>query len=375
MQNFGLLDFALVVGISQGIFLALAIQTIRDKNKKANQVLSILLVTASILLTGKFLYSFDKNNSFFFRIALFLDLLIFLFGPLLYMYFRRLIFDEKPAYIVPFFSFIPVGLMTVYYIWTLTHSHSEIVAMWFVGKLQTLFLLIETLGIGFNLYFCYHCYQLLKIYRKEAEDNLSYSQNLLPFLTVTVLVSAMFFMLWFVSYLFYYFLNIRSAIINYNTIWISFPVFMYAIGFYSLKQPHIFRIPLVKNEEYTKKERLEAEEIKVLKARLEQLMSIDKMHLNPKLTLMDLAKEMNTSTNNVSWLINNVYQCNFYDYVNQHRIQAFIEKVESGAYHKQTLLAMSLDSGFNSKSTFNKAFKTAMNDTPSNYIKTLKITG
>lgn len=97
-----------------------------------------------------------------------------------------------------------------------------------------------------------------------------------------------------------------------------------------------------------------------------------KIYLNNELTLKDLAQELGTTTNNVSWLLNNIHQCSFYDYINQYRVQEFILKIQNGEHFKHTILALSLDSGFNSKSTFNKAFKMVKNDTPSNYIKSLK---
>ena len=78
---------------------------------------------------------------------------------------------------------------------------------------------------------------------------------------------------------------------------------------------------------------------------------------------------LQTSTNNVSWLLNNVYETTFYDFVNRYRVEEFVQKVENNEHLRHTILALSLDVGFNSKSTFNKAFKLHKQDTPSNFIK------
>ena len=59
----------------------------------------------------------------------------------------------------------------------------------------------------------------------------------------------------------------------------------------------------------------------------------------------------------------------FYDFINHYRVKEFVKKVENQEHLKHTILALSMDVGFNSKSTFNKAFKDTMQDTPSNYIK------
>jgi len=170
-----------------------------------------------------------------------------------------------------------------------------------------------------------------------------------------------------------YYLQIYSSILSYDLVWTSIPIFIYVIGFYSLKQPEIFRVPLSKTKEKKSKERLENQTIQDLKRDLQHLMVKEKIYLNHKLTLVDLAKRLNTSTNNVSWLLNNIHKCSFYEYVNQYRVQTFIKKLKDGEHHNQTLLALSMDSGFNSKSTFNKAFKEVVNDTPSSYIKKLSV--
>lgn len=373
MPSFGIVDFVFFLGTSQGFFLAITIQMIQDKNKAANTILSLILTVASILLMGKFLFAFDAKNEWFFRIAIFLDTLIFVFGPLLYMYYRRLLFNENPKYTIPFYYFFPVLAMCGYYIWTLTYSHDELIVMVKQGKLIFPFFVIETLGIVFNFYFCYQCYILLSRYKKEEKKNLSYSQKVIPFLTAVLLIVTLFFVSWFASYIGRYFLKTYWSYINYNTTWIAFSIFVYIVGFYSLKQPGIFRVPFQENKTQKSKERLEGEEIERLKKSLKTLMVHKKIYLNHKLTLLELAQQLETTPNNVSWLLNNIHKCSFYDYINRYRVQEFIKKVENKEHQHHTLLALSLDSGFNSKSTFNKAFKTEMNDTPSNYIKKIEL--
>lgn len=98
-------------------------------------------------------------------------------------------------------------------------------------------------------------------------------------------------------------------------------------------------------------------------------MTNEKIFLQSDLTLADVAEMLQTSTNNVSWLLNQVYKTTFYDFINQYRVKEFVKKVENQEHLKHTILALSMDVGFNSKSTFNKAFKDTMQDTPSNYIK------
>ncbi|WP_375560005.1 helix-turn-helix domain-containing protein [Bernardetia sp. OM2101] len=82
-----------------------------------------------------------------------------------------------------------------------------------------------------------------------------------------------------------------------------------------------------------------------------------------------MAKKLDSSTHDLSWLLNTVYQKTFYDFVNEFRLKEFLSKIESQEYKQKTILALALEAGFNSKSTFNKVFKSTMQTTPSLYIK------
>jgi AraC-like DNA-binding protein len=112
---------------------------------------------------------------------------------------------------------------------------------------------------------------------------------------------------------------------------------------------------------------LSAEEER-LKKQLEKLMSIDKLFRNPLLTLFDVAKIMNSTPKNISRIVNNGFDLNFNDFVNGYRIQDVIERVKASETDYKTLLGIALDAGFNSKSTFNRAFKKHINKTPKAYF-------
>lgn len=373
MKTFELIDVIIFLGISQGIFLAIALQMIQNKNKLANQVLSSILLIATLMLIGRFFYTIKTTSVIFFRLALFVDVLVYIFGPLLYVYFRRLIFKEKGTFKLHWATFIPAACMLLYHFWTYQYSYSEFVTMVQKRSLIIPFFTIEITGILFNLYFWYRCFGLLRIYIKKEKDNLSYSQDIATYLKAFLWVFGAFLILWIVGFVQYYFLRIYMSFVNYNVVWISIPVFIYIIGFYSLKQPDIFRMPLAKKNSSKTKERLDIKEIQQLNTKLEKVMVQQKLYLDQKLTLVDLANSLEISTNKISWFLNNVHKTNFYEYINKYRVEAFIEKVQNGEHHDHTLLALAIDSGFNSKSTFNKAFRTFANDTPRAYIKKLSV--
>ncbi|WP_298541974.1 AraC family transcriptional regulator [uncultured Aquimarina sp.] len=371
MNSFGIVDLLLVLGISQGIFLAITLSLIHNKNKRANKILSFVLFIASLMLVGRICYP-RFSGALFFRIAGFVDTLIFVFGPLFYIYIRRLTFSESPDYKIPWYHFIPAFLHIAFFIWTLSFTIEELKIFVGQGGLDYVYFIVETTGLISNLVYMITSYHLLRVYKKVEKENLSYSQKVHTFLKFFLFGILMFLILWMISYA-NYFMRIKELyFISYHLIWMSIPIFIYIVGFFSLKQPEIFRVPLIKKKA-VQKGRLNGEELEILKKNLEDLMVHKKIYLNNELTLKDLSKELNTSTNNVSWLLNNIHKCSFYDYINTYRVQEFISKIQKGEHFNHTILALSLDSGFNSKSTFNKAFKMIKNDTPSNYIKKMGI--
>jgi AraC-like DNA-binding protein len=114
---------------------------------------------------------------------------------------------------------------------------------------------------------------------------------------------------------------------------------------------------------------LDPERSRQYAARLSRYMTDEKPFTEPELSLNDLAGRLSISPNQLSQVINEQFGKNFWDYVNQHRIQEVETQFQRGIHRKQTLLAIALDAGFNSKASFNRAFKKFTGQTPSEYLK------
>ena len=97
-------------------------------------------------------------------------------------------------------------------------------------------------------------------------------------------------------------------------------------------------------------------------------MDIDKVYLDPELTLTELAKKAGTNASLLSKVINTSYSQNFNDYVNRFRVAEAIRLMADPQYRNFNLLAIAYDAGFNSKSTFNRAFKKVTGVIPKDYL-------
>lgn len=99
-----------------------------------------------------------------------------------------------------------------------------------------------------------------------------------------------------------------------------------------------------------------------------EFMETHKPYLNNKLTLRDLADELNTSTNHLSQLINERLQKNFFTFINEYRVREFNKKITLGYHDSFTLTGVALDCGFSSRSSFYTVFKKLKGTTPAEYI-------
>jgi len=102
--------------------------------------------------------------------------------------------------------------------------------------------------------------------------------------------------------------------------------------------------------------------------KLKELMKTEKPYLEPKLTLSNLADELDISNNHLSQVINQYEEKNFFDFVNSYRVEEFKARAVDPANSNFSILAIALDSGFNSKSSFNQVFKKTTGKTPSQFM-------
>ena len=104
-----------------------------------------------------------------------------------------------------------------------------------------------------------------------------------------------------------------------------------------------------------------------LSERLREYMKKEKPYLNQSLTLKDLAKAMDTYPHYITQVLNTIFNQNFYDFVNEYRVEEAERQLTAPSKAKFTILSIAYDCGFNSKATFNRVFKEKKGVTPSEY--------
>lgn len=146
------------------------------------------------------------------------------------------------------------------------------------------------------------------------------------------------------------------------------------LGYHGISQSRILLPNFIWNETKSIKQdfNLDPKEEEFLKTRLDDLLVKEQVYLNQDLTLNKLADMIPTNNKKLSSFINQHLSTTFYEMINAHRVEAVKQKMNDNACQHLTLLGIAYDSGFNSKTSFNRIFKKETGLSPSTYKKTIE---
>lgn len=164
---------------------------------------------------------------------------------------------------------------------------------------------------------------------------------------------------------------IFSFTVGDNLMYGSLAFAIFFIGYFGIKQKAIY--PEIQDEtvsetsvKYQRSGLMITENDPNLSSLL-TMMEAEKLYRNNSLSLKELAVRMDFTENKLSQLINEGLGKNFYDFVNEYRVNEVIEVIKSKEHEHLTLLGIAFESGFSSKSSFNNIFKRKTGMTPSEF--------
>lgn len=169
----------------------------------------------------------------------------------------------------------------------------------------------------------------------------------------------------------------NARLINGNLMAIPLLTFSYWLGYKTINQKDIyynvsgdFKMETVLPEQnrYRNSKLTEANK-KTYVAAIEEFMSREKPYLNNELTLTSMASKLNLKPIHLSQVLNEEFKENFYAFINRYRIVESQRLLKDEQYKNYSIQAIAFEAGFNSMSTFNKAFKEIVGKSPSMFQK------
>ena len=218
--------------------------------------------------------------------------------------------------------------------------------------------------------------KILGAFSDIEQINLVWLIVLVKFLIITYLLSLC------AEFLIFY--DFQELRIFYDISFYAFLLLIYVISYKAISQPYIFSV-LNKSEIFDEKDtvntgldrkpgskyvksKLDSQTIQKILRKLKDFMKESQPFLDSNLTIDKVSKMIDIPKHHLSQALNAGLNKNFYTFVNEYRIERTKNMLDEKKYKEFSILGIALDSGFNSKTSFNRIFKSVTGMTPTEYI-------
>lgn len=376
MDKSSFLNSIALITVFVMLLLAFFLLTVHRKNKLPNILFACFLLLTAFDLSGFFSYRyFDISLDFdIFRITT--SLLIM---PFFYLYVKSVCFSDfrlNGKHLIHSVTFLGSNLLftpRVYLGNTLEKNQ-------FIAHFEktTEVRIFHILGEVQYILYIVLIFLLLKKYKKVYLENYTNPQNSsykwLFQMTVFFLVAHSIFI--FKSLLKY---TDYQELFDWTNVIIGIVAMIISCWFVlkALNNPELFKG--VDSEMLLVDEALEPknsvavnEKTEVVNSKIQSLknyVSEEELYLNPYLTIQELSQKVGIPVRDLSLLINQQMNQHFFDFINEFRIEKAMKILKDESKSKLTVLEILYEVGFNSKSSFNTAFKKHTNMTPTEFRK------
>ncbi|MDW3651450.1 MAG: helix-turn-helix domain-containing protein [Bacteroidia bacterium] len=364
-MSYSLASILAILVSFQLAFLATFLLTNKKGNQLSNALLGILFALIALNLTDLALQLFDPALAPLF-LAKLNDAFLFVFGPLIYLYTKSIIYSNFRLTLRDLIHLIPAILVLIIFFLPQESAPATQVQ----GALP-LSVQIYNLILYLHLFAYYlSSLSLLKTYRREIRENYSnLSERNLSWLAFAINnfgIMILFSLIMTLSPI-----TGSPLVISLGLFGILLFIFYFInrVIFKALRQPELFSgIPQAPSRKYASS-KLVHDEAEEISTQLIKLMSEERLFLNPDLTLDQLAKRLGYPVKTLSQVINQSIEKSFYDFVNEYRIEEAQKLLKNPPDPRMTIQEVMYDVGFSSKSSFNTVFKKLTGKTPSEFRK------
>jgi len=377
-MNFNIFNTLILSGVLQGFIFFVAVISNTKYQSKANTFLALTVLFLSI--SNLNYYAWDvglmaKNPIFaFLHIPWALTL-----APCFYLYVRHSVQPAMPlgqrpkTPLVLFLPFIVISLL----IWSVRWYALVIDKPQIIKNIYYFYLeLVNLTAIVVSAIASFQLLNRFRIAKKEMPERYIIK---LGWLRKMLILSCAIVVCWVVLIVVDMTTNLNSQALFYP-LWLFLTLWIYWVGYTG-----IYQAKLAKDRSEIR------QELKTLKMpskekvppksgpkeiehfnQIIELLKNDRIYTNPSLGLQSIADKLAISPNYVSKIVNTHAGLSFTDLVNQYRHVMVKEMLQDPQFSSYKIMAIALESGFNSKSNFYKYFKSIEGITPTDFRKRLQ---
>ena len=357
----------LILGAIQGIILGWVLLKRSRRNKVANELLAAILFLFSFSILLHTVAHFLEIPFLSDHHPLIIGIGLINLGPLFYLYVRTLTQSQSVLIVKNTCHFIPF-LFCLLIILPIHFLSANVTVKKVTGEM-----VFATAFVIAGVYVIISARSLF-LYSRKIRQKYSTIEMInlkwLNFLTFCIVL------IWVPSIFLHRFFGENAG----EFIWLVTSVVIYLIGYFGWAQPETFSgiifeegLSVGKEKKKYEKSVLTAEMTSKHYERLVQIMETEQLYLDSDLTLSKLAEQLTISTHHLSQIINETIGQSFYDYINSNRIKYAQKQLISPENQHLNISSIGFESGFNSLSAFNSAFKKFTGITPSQFKKQSKM--
>ncbi|MDH7445657.1 helix-turn-helix domain-containing protein [Aquimarina sp. 2201CG14-23] len=328
------------IGFIIALFFGIFLMITKEKRVGANIFLAIYLLAFSLRIGKSLFYNYFPIDPIIRNV--FLGMLLAI-GPSLWFYVRGLWLSRNSVNrTIMLIQYIPL-LLFVVSCWIIPNNASTASRIIFIGLLVHILL--------------YGMFTLLWLFKHKSQSNnkshIVY-RWLLFFTLLTIALSLVQ-------------IGVFMNIVPYLSTAFLFSVVILVLSIWGLRHSFLFTIG---NEKYANSSLSNENAISYLD-KLTYLMEKEKLFLDPEITLTKLSKQLGITSKQLSQVINQNRNINYSQYISEYRIAEAQRLLGLPEYRNFKISAIAYESGFNSISSFNTAFKKLTNTTAVQYRQSL----
>lgn len=328
------------IGVILGLFFSLFLLVTRKNQPIANSFLAFYLLAFSLRIGKSLFFNYFPIDPVIRNV--FLGVLLAI-GPSLWFYTKLRYYPNTNVSIKKvLWHYFPMVLV-VAFCWLIPNDGSPLARFFYISYI-----------VHIVLYTIYALYWLNRQAKQvDTSSKLKIINWLYSFLIVTLIIVGVYFLI-----------SIR-VIPYYLGMAFFFSLVILFFSGWALKNPYLFKVETAKYATSN----LTVDDASNYMKSLDKLMIDKKLYLNPDITLSKLSKEIGISSKQLSQAINQVLGVNYSQYITKFRITEAKRLLSSPKHKNHKISSVAYDSGFNSLSSFNAAFKKLTKQTAAQYRK------
>ena len=355
------------IGSAQGIFLAVLLYHRQSPNRLASALLSGLVLVFSLGMLEELVEVAHQVNQLP-HVLLSTTTLAFLIGPFLFLYGRILITGKSALQWIDVLHFVPFVIGTLFFVPFYRLSGPDKIEALGNGEMATLIVVFASLkAVHLLPYFAaiilaqIKAWRHIERYSSPEKRRLTWYRNSTVAILLTALTSLIlyFWSLWGP-------IDLDSDYVTYTML----TLVIYAWATAAVRNPELMflrrwetnTMPVSKtaikqeNAPYASSALSESEKADLVR-RIRAYMEAEKPYLDPDLRRDDLARALGLSLHHFSQVLNQSMNMKYGAFINSYRIAEFKDRTRDPEHQHKTILALAYESGFKSKTTFNRVFK------------------